>query len=124
MNLPIVPYSPTKTNELPGELANYSCGFECQDLTSRNESGSPLRLDKSPETWLLHDLENCNRSQNTLMASLVTIKATLPRSFNLENVGNCPTLELLRSRLGCSSIRIRLQRQSFCLLTVDMLCLP
>jgi site-specific DNA-cytosine methylase len=85
----------------PGEIDNYSCGFECQDLSSRFHTtcmalaNLGLDLTKTPEEFMRSDLSKLNRSQSTVMASLVTIGFLLPRTVKLENVGGCPAQELL-----------------------------
>ena len=78
----------------PGELSNYAVGFECQDLTGRNVSSTALDFGNTPEQCLRMDIATLSRSQKTLMASLVTIKFLQPRTFLLENVGECPAAKL------------------------------
>lgn len=70
----------------PYTIDNYSVGFECQDLSLRNEQGKSLGLECSPEQYLLTRRNSLGRSERTLMASLVTIKKLQPRTVFLENV--------------------------------------
>ena len=92
----------------PGIIDNYSCGFECQDLSTRLHSkketvGKPLRLDQHPSLYFKgSDFEDLGRSEVTLMASLVTVIHLLPRTVLLENVGGCAAhalLEYIRTHL-------------------------
>lgn len=79
----------------PGDTSVYACGFVCTELSKANKDGTALNLDNTPETHLLQRLDQCGQSQRTLMASLVTIKKLLPKTFLLENVGGCPASPLL-----------------------------
>ena len=83
----------------PGLLDNYSIGFECQDLSGRNSSGTLLDLSHDPSwffaTGFPERVQSMTRSQRTLVSSMLTIKRLQARTILIENVGSCPTDALL-----------------------------
>ncbi len=75
---------------LPSELDIHTAGFECQQISNRNQASTPIKFD-----WKYMDDPRAGVSTQTFLKSVFTIHSTCPRVWLLENVNTLDVDHLL-----------------------------